>query len=177
MRDVLRERIREIGEPKGFGVFLAGDAPAFPLDRALENLRDVLGGCCADDAEQFYAGAFPLLGLGFGLTPSGDDFVGAALFGRRWISGRSGAWREVRQRLVRDVRVRSHEISAALFGDLAAGESFAPLHRVAFALAAGGEDELLDAARELVAIGHSSGWDMLAGLATGIAGSTGKRCA
>lgn len=172
---VLRVRIRAIGEPQGFAALLVGETSAFPLDCAVAHVREVACGCAADDPERFYAGAFPLLGLGPGLTPSGDDFVGAALFGRQWIAGRVEAWREVGQRLVRDVRVRSHEISAALFGDLAAGESFAPLHRVASGLAASIEAEPFDAARELVAIGHSSGWDMLAGLIVGITGTLGER--
>ena len=62
-------------------------------------------------------------------------------------------------------------LGAALFADLARGESFAPLHAIIDALAADDHTAALAAARELVAIGHSSGWDMFTGLVIGITGS------
>ncbi len=58
----------------------------------------------------------------------------------------------------------------ALFADLARGRSFAPLHAVAGALARGEHDAAFPAARTLAAVGHSSGWDMLAGLIIGVMG-------
>jgi len=51
-----------------------------------------------------------------------------------------------------------------------AGESFAPLHRLAAAFESGVEDDIAIAAREMVGIGHSSGFDMLTGFVIGIAG-------
>jgi hypothetical protein len=59
-------------------------------------------------------------------------------------------------------------VSAALFADLAAGRSFAPLHGIADALRTGDDEAAIRAARSLVAIGHSSGWDMLTGFLIGI---------
>ena len=58
-------------------------------------------------------------------------------------------------------------MSAALFADLAAGRSFAPLHDLANALATRNDELALGAARTLVGIGHSSGWDMLFGFLIG----------
>jgi hypothetical protein len=59
-----------------------------------------------------------------------------------------------------------------LFRDLAAGQSFAPLHRLAAILAAeASQKQAIDAARALVAIGHSSGWDMLTGFIIGVTGA------
>jgi hypothetical protein len=63
---------------------------------------------------------------------------------------------------------RTHPISAALLGDLAAGRSWAPLHELVAALAAGTPRAAGAAARRLVALGHSSGWDMLAGVGAGL---------
>ena len=66
---------------------------------------------------------------------------------------------------------RTHPVSAALLGDLAGGMGWAPLHDLVAALA----DEnvrLADGpAQRLVRLGHSSGWDLLAGFAAGLGAS------
>ncbi|MGH8697446.1 MAG: DUF2877 domain-containing protein, partial [Burkholderiales bacterium] len=64
----------------------------------------------------------------------------------------------------------SHAISAALLADLVGGASFAPLHDLADALAAGDDGAAAVAARALAALGHSSGWDMLLGVLIGARG-------
>ena len=128
----------------------------------------------ACDTEAVYAAAVPLLGLGSGLTPSGDDLVGAALFMRRAMAETTverQRWQELAARLGEVAATRSHVIGAALFCDLATGQSFASLHRMADLLAVADHDGAIDAARELVAIGSSSGWDMLTGF---VIAATGK---
>ena len=114
-----------------------------------------------------------MLGLGPGLTPSGDDYVGAAFFARRLFARAGacdrGAWARAAAVVHARAGERTHPISAALLGDMLAGHGHAPLHDLAREL---GADEALagplDAARRLVRIGHSSGWDMLAGFVAGI---------
>ena len=71
-------------------------------------------------------------------------------------------------RLAREAASRSHAMSAALFAGLARGRSFAPLHALATALQRGARGAALDAARRLVVLGHSSGWDMLTGFMLGM---------
>ena len=115
--------------------------------------------------------AVALLGLGEGLTPSGDDFVGALFFARHWL-GTAGVadargWRAAAEVLRSAARDRTHPISAALLGDLLDGETYAPVHELVAALAGGADDRA--AARRLTGLGHSSGWDMLAGLLVGLA--------
>src|SRR5207249_4344945 len=61
----------------------------------------------------------------------------------------------------------THPIGAALLGDLLAGEGWAPLHDLAAALARDDEPAALDAAGRLTRLGHSSGWDLLAGFVAG----------
>jgi hypothetical protein len=117
-----------------------------------------------------YAASRNLLGLGAGLTPSGDDLVAAALFGRRLVD-RDAAWARVGAALVRDAGTATHAISAALLADAVAGESFEPLHELADALVAGDAGAALAAAQALLRVGQASGWDMLAGLMTGILGA------
>jgi hypothetical protein len=170
----LRRAVVRFGAAGGFGVLLVGETPQFPLDRAAPLVRALGRACEDDDPAAALAAARPLLGLGAGLTPSGDDLVGGAIFGRRLASGADPRWTSVGRKLSQEIRQRSHVVSAALFADLAAGRSFAPLHDLADALAAGDDAGAVRAARSLVSIGHSSGWDMLAGLLIGI-GTTGVR--
>jgi hypothetical protein len=118
--------------------------------------------------------AIGLIGLGPGLTPSGDDFIAGALFAARLRAAAEPRVDETAAWLGRAVLAvlpgRTNRISAALLGDAAEGLGFAALHELCHALA-GGEGGAIDAAaRRLVAIGHSSGWDMLTGLLAGIGG-------
>jgi hypothetical protein len=50
-----------------------------------------------------------------------------------------------------------------LLGDLLDGAGYAPLHDLASALARCAGPAALEATARLVKIGHSSGWDLLAG--------------
>lgn len=160
--------IPAVGAPDGFGALLVGATPRFPLDRAAERARRLAAACAADDPRAAAEAATELLGLGPGLTPSGDDYVGAAFFGRRLLAAAGAADRDAWARagavVLGRARGRTHPISAALLGDMLEGHGHAPLHELAGALAAGGDRRpAVEPARRLVAIGHSSGWDMLAG--------------
>jgi len=162
-----------LGPVAGLGALLAGAAPGFPLERAAPRARALARACAADDAEGAVDAATALLGLGPGLTPSGDDYVGGAFFARTLVAGADARARwacaaaAVRER----ARSRTHPISAALLGDLLDGRGWAPLHDLARALARGAPPATaLAAAQGLVRLGHSSGWDLLAGLLGGISG-------
>src|SRR5207247_2370326 len=127
--------------------------------------------CAADDPARSAEAATALLGLGPGLTPAGDDFTGGAFFARALLA-RAGivdaaAW-QAGASAVRTAAARlTHPIGAALLGDLLAGEGWAPLHDLAAALARDDEPAALDAAGRLTRLGHSSGWDLLAGFVAG----------
>jgi hypothetical protein len=166
----LAARIVELGEPRGFGAMLAGATPAFPLDLAVPRVRALAAAYRSDDRDAVRRASRALLGLGGGLTPSGDDLVGGALFGRLLVAAEPEPWRAIGAGLAAKALRASHAISAALLADLAAGASFAPLHATAQALARGDDDAARASAGVLAALGHSSGWDMLAGLVVGITG-------
>lgn len=161
--------IDRVGEPRGFGALLASMTPAFPLDLAAPRVRALAAAYRADDAQAVYGASRALLGLGTGLTPSGDDLAGAALFARMLVD-RTDRWRAIGAGLATDARAASHAISAALLADHVAGETFESLHALADALVGDDGTAALEAARTLVALGHSSGWDMLTGLAIGVTG-------
>jgi primosomal protein N' len=80
--------------------------PSFPLARALPDVEALAIACAADDADAACRAALPLLGLGPGLTPSGDDLVGAAFFARRALArSASGAvrWSRAGERLAQTI--------------------------------------------------------------------------
>jgi len=163
------DRVVTSDVPSGFGLLLAGRRPAFPLDGAADRARDLASACAAGDAASAEHAAAALIGLGPGLTPAGDDYVGGALFARAVlvtagaIDADAAAWRQATGRLLALATARTHPISAVLLSDLAAGHGHAPLHEVAAALASGETAQAVEAARRLTRIGHSSGWDVLAG--------------
>jgi len=163
----LRPRLFAQQAPRGLGALLAGGEPEFPLAAAAPRVRALARAYASGEAGVVLEASVALLGLGTGLTPSGDDLVGAALFARRLTKQHDAAWSALAGRLCSEVAVRSHPVSAALFADLARGESFAPLHELVATLAEGDDAGALDAALRLVALGHSSGWDMLAGFYLG----------
>ena len=163
----LQGTVASLGTPGGFGALLVRKAPQFPLDRAIPQVRALARAFAHDDPDAVVEAALPLLGLGAGLTPSGDDLVGGALFARRLVSGAQARWKSAGRKLSKEIRHRSHAVSAALFDDFVAGRTFAPLHDLAAALASSDVEHALAAARTLVAIGHSSGWDMLTGFLIG----------
>jgi hypothetical protein len=164
----LRESIVNVGEPRGLARLLTVDhAGDFVLDKARSHVTGLARACAEDDTSAFADAARPLLGLGPGLTPSGDDFVGGALFARRALVGMTPAWEAAATRLVADAVTLTHPISARLLADLAAGEAWAPLHDLAAALAAEDVERAITTARAVTLLGHTSGWDLLAGLLTG----------
>jgi hypothetical protein len=167
---VLRAALIAVETPRGFGTLLAGIEPAFPLDAGVPRVQALAAAYAAGDADAVAAATLALAGFGTGLTPSGDDLAGAALFARRAAS-RDPRWPTLAERLVPQVAARTHAVSAALFADLARGRSFAPLHACLAALSRDEPARALDAARTLARIGHSSGWDMLTGCVIGILGA------
>jgi hypothetical protein len=164
-----------LGTPEGFGLHLVG-APLPPLlEPALPGLETLAAACDAGDADAVAEAAATLLGLGPGLTPSGDDVVGGMFFARRLLvtqdDAEAAAWGNATARTVALARDRTHPISALLLADLVAGEGWAPLHGLAAALAAGASpDVVLDEAGRLARLGQTSGWDILTGFVVGLLG-------
>jgi hypothetical protein len=113
-------------------------------------------------------------GLGPGLTPSGDDFLGGLFFAAHFLHRaypKSFPGAEADGSDFLDwARTRTHPISYAVFSDLVMGHGPEPLHELAGNLVRGREGPVqsVDAAVRVSRIGHSSGWDMLAGFLTGM---------
>jgi hypothetical protein len=147
--NLLREAAKNRVPPEGLGCLVIGahnglSGHAQPALEALE--RWLVGNALGGEAEQ-------LIGLGPGLTPSGDDYFGGMLVALR-LAGRGmqadGLWRWLQPRL----KERTSAISAAHLCAAAAGEAHEALHEVL-----NGSLDL----EKLAAVGHCSGWDALAG--------------
>lgn len=145
----LREAAKDLIPAEGLGCLVIGahnalSGHAQPALEALE--RWLVGNALANEAEQ-------LIGLGPGLTPSGDDYFGGMLVALR-LTGRGvqteGLWRWLQPRL----KERTSAISAAHLAAAAAGEAHEALHEVL-----NGSLDL----EKLGRVGHCSGWDALAG--------------
>jgi hypothetical protein len=145
----------------GLAPLLAARSPAFPLTARADECVALSRASLAADLPGFARAAARLLGAGSGLTPSGDDFVGAALLTLRALHPGDLRWRRAATDLSELARTRTHSIGAALFDDLAQGQSFAALHAL---FATVDPAAFTESVRALTAIGHSSGWDMLAGI-------------
>jgi hypothetical protein len=167
-------RIVSLGLPRGFGAWLLGVPLEFPLQAAAARADALADACTADDPARAVAAAHALIGLGPGLTPAGDDLTGGAFFARALLA-RAGvldaaAWGEAAGEVRTAAGRLTHPIGVALLSDLLVGEGWAPMHELATALAQRDDGAALHAARRLTTLGHSSGWDLLAGFVIGARG-------
>jgi hypothetical protein len=105
-----------------------------------------------------------LIGLGPGLTPSGDDLVGGTLVALR-EAGRTAVAEALAAWALPLARRSTGTISFAHLRAAAAGEAAAAIHDVLVALAAGSDEALAAALAGVGGVGHSSGFDALAGIA------------
>jgi hypothetical protein len=100
-----------------------------------------------------------LIGLGPGLTPSGDDFLGGALIALRAFGQPAVA--EILASWLRPLLDRTHPVSAAHLAAACEGVGSEALHACIHAMAS--SEDPRAAIDRVAAIGHTSGWDALAG--------------
>ena len=138
----------------------------FPLEHARPRFDAVREALTRHDAAAFETAALRVLGLGHGLTPSGDDFIGAIFFALAHAP--RVAWRAdmpaMQARMHEAAQTATNAISAALLDDLIAGASYRALHEQLAALQDGDAATIHHATQALLRVGASSGADMLAGL-------------
>lgn len=171
--------------PPGFAPLLAAREPAFPLSHRACAVREAVAAIHVQNPETFELAASRLLGVGGGLTPSGDDVVGGMLFGLHVLNSAAGGdaaarrWQATGLAILNRAERRTHAISAALLRDMASGQTYDALHDLANTIfqadASATHSELLAHAtahaRAITAIGHSSGWDMLTGFLGSLTGT------
>ena len=135
---------------------------------SLRNLGDWLAAVLAgsNNFPNVLSGAIDqLIGLGPGLTPSGDDFLGGTMIGLRAVD-RFDLSEQLFAVVEEKVARRSNSISAAHLAAAAEGAGGEWLHAALNGTLAGDVGLLPAALTNVGRIGHTSGWDALAGAIT-----------
>src|SRR5262245_27781690 len=133
------------------------------LQVPLVHLDDLLGAPQAGPPPPIDVGSItPLLGLGPGLTPSGDDYLGG-LFVALGLVGRSPLRDRLWQALRPFTLAGTTAISRAHLAAAAEGFASAALHGALTAILGGSTARIAEACAGLARVGHTSGWDGLAG--------------
>lgn len=186
----IRERVQalfsnlDLSQARGFGCFLRDILPLSQIassclppesaDPILAFAQPVVLGmaraCLENHRSQITQNADALIGLGAGLTPSGDDFLGGMLFcikSLRTVFPNSNFFDP--EISVKNLGLRTHLISFTLLKDLAGGHAIAPLHHIINGVLSGESPErIYPFVSQLTQIGHSTGWDLLTGFFTGL---------
>jgi hypothetical protein len=179
--------IREISAVVGSGEPVPSSRGSWE-DEMLAPVMDLGQHCLKGGLSEIGTRGRDLVGLGPGLTPCGDDFLGGLLFAIHELQKFCPGDLYPEARSVSDLLQwadgRTHPISAVLLRDLACGQGPEPLHDL-FRLLLTGEGcggRAPAAFHRLVRIGHTTGWFILAGVLTGLlavpakvgSGRTGK---
>jgi hypothetical protein len=142
------------------------DSPV--LRRAAEHLRALREAWRVGDGAGVGRAATGLLGLGPGLTPSGDDVLAGLLAGLRWLeSGCVGDEKladALREAVEREAPGLTTRLSARLLSHAANGLMYEPAMHLGAALFSGDVAGVQPAAGALLRIGHTTGADIAAGL-------------
>jgi hypothetical protein len=174
-------------EPSGWGVLIpailqTADGQSAPdvadhgviLSRNVwPAVKKILLACLARNFDPLLPHAAGLVGLGTGLTPSGDDFLGGLFFASALLRC---AYPEIAHLqtwnysdFILRCKAQTNLISFTLLKDHSEGHALEPMHLFANTLLEGGSiDQSLSFASHLTGVGHSTGWDLLAGFLVGM---------
>ena len=173
--------------PNGFGIFIPEILKFIqnqPVSHSLPRLtaaaefawpviQKISKACLEHDFPRSLESAGELIGLGEGLTPSGDDFVGGLLFCLMTLQHICAPFHDVGisdlAPFLERSKPRTNVISFTMLKDHAAGHGSETLHKFINALLTGQcLESIYRLGMELTQIGHSTGWDLLAGVLTGM---------
>ncbi len=142
------------------GIALAARAP---LAESRRWFAGVLGCAGGEQGIGDLAWVKDLAGLGPGLTPSGDDFLGGVTIALHAL-GYAGAARRLAGAAASAAAANGNAISAAHLDAAGEGQGCGAIHDVLHGLLHGDDTRLHANLMAIGRIGHSSGWDILAGL-------------
>ncbi len=133
-----------------------------PLERSASlALMDLSSGLRGADRSLVARGAHTLAGLGPGLTPSGDDVLVGCLLAVAALPDVDGT--SVRDAIASSARHRTTHISTAYLDAAARGEASEAWHHLVAAMSTSDAARVVDAARQVLGVGETSGSDMLGG--------------
>jgi len=127
-------------------------------------------GLGAGDAGTAAAALVSLIGLGPGLTPSGDDLVSGTVAALVWQARLGAVDGTVAQEIAATINKaaeRTNRISARSLHHACEGVLYAPAMELGTALLAGDGSGVRGPAQRLFSIGHTSGLDLATGLLVG----------
>ncbi len=140
---------------------------AIPAIDSLESWLNIVLAVGRDAYPPFPDKARSLIGLGPGLTPSGDDFLGGLMIGLGNL-GKADIVQAIWLGLQPDLTSRTNLISIAHLEAAAAGMGHCAVHKLLLALRNAEIPAIDRAVTDISAIGHCSGWDTIAGLVLAI---------
>jgi len=144
------------------------DALSSRLIRSFNEARDAI---LRGDYEGIANALIALIGLGPGLTPSGDDLVGGVVACLVWQAHLGCIPGELAHRLIEAVRAvaptRTTRISARLLWHACEGSLYVPAMGLGAALLSGIIDAIGQPATRLFSIGNTTGIDLATGLVIG----------
>lgn len=136
------------------------------LDQLLAHRRDLLcSALAAGDREAACRHGRAMLGLGHGLTPSGDDFLAGLMAVLHLPGGPGEALRDVGLQIVDGAERRTNAISVAMLRAASEGRVRECVTVLLRELVAGEPEGVTGGLGRVLAIGSTSGSDMAAGIA------------
>ncbi len=147
-------------------------------EKAWPDIKGLIRAYRERDKDQLFFHAQSLIGMGQGLTPSGDDFLGGFFLSIRLLIDNYPKIGSLRIRyysdFILDCSTLTTRLSYSILLDAIEGHSVEPVHHLANGILTGlPVDRLLPHAQALVSLGHSTGWDLLAGFIAGISAVIG----
>jgi hypothetical protein len=142
----------------------AGDSPtaASLLAIARPAIDRLLQGFLAADVVVCQVATRKLAGLGAGLTPAGDDFLVGAIYAL-WTCLPDAQAASLATAVAAEAAPLTTTLSAGWLAAAGRGEAGQPWHDLVGALAAGQTEAMQPAVQAILATGHTSGADALAG--------------
>lgn len=153
------------------GKFPTNDSMNAVAKLAVRSLDRLCGGLIRSDIEAVDEGVSGLVGLGPGLTPSGDDLLGGLLVALRAMpDAASHPIVEVLSACTnRHAAEKTTRISSSMLEQSTRGNGSAVQHGLLRCLLeVDARSDISSAALDLIRTGHTSGWDALAGILLGI---------
>ncbi|HEY7675995.1 MAG TPA: DUF2877 domain-containing protein [Candidatus Methylomirabilis sp.] len=164
--EILEGIVRRHAHPDGLaGLVDPGDTTPL-LRRARSSAAALMEGLARGEPSLLMAGAEPLLGLGPGLTPAGDDFL-AGFLGMAVLASPAAMTllRDTGTALLSLASKQTTLLSYAFLREAIQGVLAPPVDALAAAILHGAEPKALaHAALGAAGLGHTSGLDMLAGM-------------
>jgi hypothetical protein len=136
-------------------------------------IERVVRACLSHDLCAVLPSSENLIGLGEGLTPSGDDFLGGLFFARFLLSSSYPQLHYLEfdplPEWMHAVQFRTNLISYTLLSDHVNGHALEPLNKFGLAIFTNRSVESTClAAADLIKIGHTTGWSLLTGFLVGM---------